>query len=234
YNESVDHVLDATEPRQELVKQFEADMIPRHRALGDALDALDAFREAQVAVVRRQADRAFVRGLTVSACATATAIAASIGLAYGFARRLSHAYEDTHEAMRVAREAVAARDDVLGVLAHDLRSPLAAICLKAALIGKGTDPAAAVRHANAIARVGDRMERLIKMLLDAASIDAGRFAVAPEPRKAEELLEDVRETFGELAAARSVRLDVPAADPALGVMADRERVGEALGNLVAN
>jgi signal transduction histidine kinase len=239
YNETVDGVLairagEEGAARADLARRFEEEMVPRHHALGDALDVLDAFREEQVAEVGRRADRVFVGGLTVSVAATVSALVASVALAYGFARRLSRAYDDERKANRVARDAVAARDDVLGVVAHDLRSPLAAIGMKAALIRKGTDPTSAIRHAGAVERIAGRMELLIRMLLDVASIDAGRFTVSPEPTKAEALLEDVREVFRELADSRCVGLDVPAADPALAVMADRERVHQALGNLVAN
>jgi signal transduction histidine kinase len=239
YNAAVDHVLTLRHDgggaaQHDLAERFEHEMLPRQRAVRDALDALDAFREAQVEAVGRRADRAFVRGLTVSAAAIVGALGASAALAYGFAKRLSRAHDDEHAATLVAREALAARDDVLGVVAHDLRSPLTAICMKSALIRKGTDPASAIRHAGAIERIAARMEVLIRMLLDVASIDGGRFVVSPEPTEAEWLLEDVREVCGELAASRCVSLEVPAAGPALAVMADRERIGQALGNLVAN
>ena len=238
YSETVDRVLARAggerAARADLARTFEEDMLPRHRALVDALDALDAFREAQVAELGRQADRAFVRGLTVSALATAGAMAASAAFAYAFARRLSRAYDDEHEAMRIASEALAARDDVLGVVAHDLRSPLTAIGMKAALIRKGTDPPAAPATP---ARSSASRSGWACSSRCCSTRRASTRAASPSrrSRRRRRRCSRTRERSSASWPPRgSVRLDVPAADPALTVMADRERVGQALGNLVAN
>ncbi len=134
----------------------------------------------------------------------------------------------------MAEDALAVRDEVLGIVAHDLRSPLTAVAMKAALIQRTTDPGAALRQARSIESIAARMDLLIKALLDAAALQAGRFDVSPAPWEARGLLEDVVDVFGSQAEAKSVHLHVRLDDPSLRVVADRERIAQALGNLVAN
>lgn len=239
YDAEVDRVLalragPGGSEREDLARTFERDMVPRHRALLRATGELIAFREAEVDRVGALANHAFARGITVSLFATGAALLASAALAHRFARRLTRAYNAEHEATRAAREAIAVRDEIIGVVAHDLRSPLSAIGMKAALIRDGVPPPVAAHQAARIAGIVQRMELLIRSLLDAASIDAGRFSVAPQAVKAQGLLDEVTEIFADQAVSKRIQLDVVPADPALEVLADRDRVDQVLGNLVSN
>ena len=81
-------------------------------------------------------------------------------------------------------DALASRDDFLGLVSHDLRDLLAAIVLSAAVVEKTVgDTAESGRilvETTRIQRIAARMNRLIGDLLDVASIDAGRLAVRPQ------------------------------------------------------
>lgn len=91
--------------------------------------------------------------------------------------RLYHAVE----------RAVRARDEVLAVVAHDLRNPLGTIQLEAELVRHARPETIATRashFANAVTRTVQHMTLLIQALLDAARADAKgvlltRRAVAP-------------------------------------------------------
>jgi signal transduction histidine kinase len=221
-------------PPPELSRFFEASLAPRGRALAGALNAYIAFEEGEVDPAAREAERAFRRAMAVGAAALACAVAASAALGWCFARYLVRAYDREREAARVAADALAVRDEVLGVVAHDLRSPLTAVSMKAALIQKAGDPETSVRHARSIECITARMELLLKTLLEAACIQAGRFVVSPESSNARGLLEEVVDVFGSQSEAKSVHLHMQIDDPSLRVLADRQRMGEALGNIVAN
>jgi PAS domain S-box-containing protein len=74
------------------------------------------------------------------------------------------------------RRAVTARDDVLGIVAHDLRNPLSAIMMQASLLERPR-PEPERRDQTprlVIARSAARMQHLIQDLLDVAVVEAGQ------------------------------------------------------------
>ena len=71
-----------------------------------------------------------------------------------------------------------AREELLAIVSHDLRNPLGVVLAASALLLKSRLPPdkgeRARRQVEAIQRAGNRMNRLIRDLLDFASIQAGR------------------------------------------------------------
>ena len=67
------------------------------------------------------------------------------------------------------------------------------------------------RQVEAIQRAGNRMNRLIRDLLDFASIQAGRLSVSTRPQAVGDMVSEVLEALEPLAAAKAQRLhaDVP-------------------------
>ena len=161
-------------------------------------------------------------------------VLASVVLAIALGRHLSKLYRREQLAMKQAERATAAREELLAIVAHDLRNPLSAIGLRAnSLLGHlGGDKAS--KHAEAIARMVDGTERLLKSLLDAARIEAGRFSLERAPVGAEELLQECVEMFGTLAASQAVRLERSAGRSDLTLLVDRERMMQVLSNLLGN
>ena len=134
--------------------------------------------------------------------------------------------------------AVVARDDLLAILAHDLRSPLSAILMKATLLRK-TAPtdglvAKVESHATSIERTALRIESLISSLLDASTMEAGHFAVVCVPCHVTDPLRSVLEVFGPLASQKAITLTLDEPPEDLTADADRERALQVLSNLVTN
>jgi signal transduction histidine kinase len=132
-----------------------------------------------------------------------------------------------------ARRAVAARDDVLGVVSHDLRTPLSTVGMAARALREqpGADP----RHLGAV--IGDAAAwalRIVRDLLDVTAIEAGRLGVHPEPMTVAAVLERVVALSAPAAGERGVHLAVDQAPDVRWVDADVDRLVQALGNLVAN
>ena len=155
------------------------------------------------------------------------------------ARTSSVALENA-QLYREARRATAARDDVLAMVSHDLRNPLAVVRMNASLLredlseeSKG-DGSARLLHLQRIERGASRMERLIADLLDASCIDAGALAVHPVSESAQSLQAEAAETGRMLAEARGCTLVVNGSPDDLQVMADRERVLQLFSNLIEN
>ena len=137
-------------------------------------------------------------------------------------------------ALRVQEAAVRLRDDVLAVVAHDLRNPLDRMSASLALLLDETlDPESRARLLEVMERTVIGMNRLVSDLVDAANIDAGRLSLERQRVGAVPLVQNAYEMFQLQAAARKVRLDWRAAGQAV-VWADHGRLIQVLGNLLAN
>jgi PAS domain S-box-containing protein len=157
-----------------------------------------------------------------------------LALAEELARRAALAVENArlfHEAELATR----ARDQMLGVVAHDLRNPLGTILMAAELVEEALAPESdARRKAAMIRRAGERMNRLIQDLLDVKRIDQGRLAVEPRPLQPITLLSEAVEMLRLLAAASSLELALDAAEDLPRVLADPMRIQQVLSNLIGN
>jgi PAS domain S-box-containing protein len=135
-----------------------------------------------------------------------------------------------------ARRAIQSRDDVLGVVAHDLRSPLGSILLQAGLLRRlesGTEPRVK-RSADSIERCARRMERLIQDLLDVVRLEQGRFSVEQVRVSVQQAISDVLEAQRPLAEASALSLRLETAADLPDVWADRDRLLQILENLIGN
>ena len=137
------------------------------------------------------------------------------------------------------REAVRARDELVAVVSHDLRTPMSVVVMQAAIIQRsinedGTGSMLRLRNAAlTIQRAGVRMNALLHDLLDLAKIEAGRFAVAPVRSPAGLLVGDACDLMETLAVSSGISiLREPAAE--MMVMADPERIFQVFSNLIGN
>jgi signal transduction histidine kinase len=148
---------------------------------------------------------------------------------------------DIAERMRVEealQRAVRLRDEVLGIVSHDLRNPVHTVSLTSGLLleivpdDAGQKPIR--KHLDIICHAAQQMEHLIRDLLDVASIGSGRLSVEPERHDGRTLLRRACEVLRPLAegAGLDFRCDAPADAPA--VRADPDRIVQLLSNLVGN
>ena len=160
---------------------------------------------------------------------------ADLALAVELARRAASAV-DNAQLYRSAQMAIRARDDVLGVVSHDLRNPLAVISMCAAsLSASGFDDMA--RNTEAMQTIQDSARwahRLIQDLLDIAAIEAGGLSLT---RRAEDpvlLVTKLALSFEDLAAAQRVSLVTELPEHLPEIECDADRLLQAFGNLIGN
>lgn len=128
----------------------------------------------------------------------------------------------------------AAAEELVTILAHDLRNLLGPLGLRLEMLklrAQGPQREEDRRDADAAARTLQRLTALVSDLLDVARIDQGMFQVQPQ-------LVDVGELVAEVAAVfdspqHPVRLSVQEGG-SLQVPADASRVRQCLENLIAN
>ncbi|MDB4969874.1 MAG: hypothetical protein JWN44_5563 [Myxococcales bacterium] len=150
-------------------------------------------------------------------------------------RLLGQRFEEMARSLKQSRahaeEAIRARDDVLAMVSHDLKNPLAVVILGVSALEHGlTDPG---RTVASIRRAATRMRVLIDDLLDAQKIEAGQLILDREPLEVAALLEEVREAHEPHARDKSVQLEVLETDDRQ-LLTDRSRLLQVLANLVGN
>ncbi len=126
------------------------------------------------------------------------------------------------------------RQEFVGNVSHDLKTPLASIKAMAETLRDIDDPEAAESFLGRIDSEIDHMTQIIAELTQLSRIETGRAELNLETASAGSLVESVIARFSHLADRRKVGLilEVPSGLPPVYV--DRERVEQALGNLVHN
>lgn len=150
------------------------------------------------------------------------------------ARRAALAIENAR-LYRAAQRAIAARDDVLGVVAHDLRNPLGTILMQASLLRiREVAPERLRRAADVVERAATRMNRLIEDLLDVTRMEAGRLGVERTPVTPARIVHDSVDSQAPLAAASDIALSAEVPEELPEISADRDRLLQVFENLIGN
>lgn len=118
------------------------------------------------------------------------------------------------------------RDEMLAVVAHELRDPLHTIAVGLETMLKLQPPGdgRAARQLAVMQRTVRRMNRLILDLLDVTRIEAGNFVVAQEHVQVQPLLNEVLELFDAPARQRSISLTCHAPQAVPCVIGERDRL----------
>lgn len=144
-----------------------------------------------------------------------------------------------------ALKAVAAREGILQVVAHDLRNPLNLVkvggSLLTRLVKAHADPAAGPIDAGRVTQVADtltiavrRMERLVSDLLDLEALDKGQLRLVRGPANANVIVEEVLVEMRAKATEKKVEIlgELPKAPVVIDC--DKDRIAQILENLIGN
>ena len=142
---------------------------------------------------------------------------------------------EIHEKEEALRRAIGQREDVVSIVSHDLRNPLGVVLAAAdLLLDLPLDEVERRRQAQVIRRSGERMQSLIEDLLDVARIEAGAFVVHVSTEELLPILEEVHTLFQDQARTRRIRLEVADCETEPKARIDRDRIIQALANLLDN
>ncbi|HEX6066408.1 MAG TPA: ATP-binding protein, partial [Longimicrobiales bacterium] len=159
-----------------------------------------------------------------------------LGIAEELGRRAAVALQSARS-YRDAQAATIARDEMLAVVAHDLRNPLNTIFMSSCLMLDmiADDPAAPMRRQyEIIKRSTEHMNRLIQDLLDATRLQSGQLALEQMPVAVTRIVDEAVDLMQPLASNAGLTFEshVSADFPQLCV--DHGRVLQVLSNLVGN
>ncbi|MFL5601039.1 MAG: PAS domain S-box protein [Gemmatimonadaceae bacterium] len=160
---------------------------------------------------------------------------ADLSLAVDIARRAAVVVEHAR-LYNEAQQATKARDDVLAVVAHDLRNPLNTVSMAVSLMLESTPPERVQerRQVEIVRRAADRMNRMIQDLLDVKRMESGRLTIELKPEEPGSLINDTVDMLRPLAAGTGIMLDTALDDDLPCVVADAARIQQVLSNLVGN
>lgn len=158
-----------------------------------------------------------------------------VALAHSMAEQVAGAI-DNAVLYRDERRASQMRDELLGIVSHDLRNPLSAISMCARVLAEHEPTTIAERAevAGAILESAAAMQRLIQDLLDAATIESGHLRITADVGPIHPVLRGVHAMMSEAATERGITL-VFETEPSLPeVLLDTLRMEQVLANLVGN
>jgi histidine kinase len=127
----------------------------------------------------------------------------------------------------------AMRRDLIGNVAHELRTPLASIKGYMEGLLDGVLPADAGTY-HQVYQEADRLQRLVSDLQELSRVEAGAFELNRQPLAIAGLIQQAAARLRPQFEEKNVRLvlDVPAGLPA--VLADEDRISQVLLNLIGN
>ena len=182
--------------------------------------------------------------LIVAATITATmeALHRAIGLAETRAAELKRlneevgrSYDAERERRHVAELLAHTREEVLGVVAHDLRNPLSIIISSTDLmLEENLDPVRRKELLQVALRAGRHMNRLIGDLLDTVRLQAGKLVLDLEDVTVAVIFRQAEEAFRPIAEKRHIYLEAIPPESRVCVRADPLRVSQIVGNLLGN
>lgn len=150
-----------------------------------------------------------------------------------FAGMLAEESAARQAALERQQELVRIRDEILGVVSHDLRSPLTTIALSAQLID-GSPPDEQKEHVQTIVAATRRMERLIHDLLDVTRAEQGKLSIRRDAIDPAAVVRDVVASQQPIAASQQIEFKTSIAGDLPRICGDADRLAQALTNLIGN
>jgi signal transduction histidine kinase len=177
-----------------------------------------------------------VAGVLVLGSPERTFTGEDLTFAREYAAHASYAL-DNARLYREAREAVALREEFLGIAGHELRTPLTALQLGLQSLVRhaatSADCAGVMKWVATCQRQGTRLNKLVGDLLDVSRITSGRLPMVLEELDLAVLVEEVAaRMWPELETAGCV-LSLKLESPLVGSW-DRSRLDQVVTNLLAN
>ena len=135
-------------------------------------------------------------------------------------------------------QAIHARDDMIGIVSHDLRNPANAVkmLVKSILGGNARHliPADVADRLRIVHQAAEQMDALIQDLLDMTRMEGGALTVSAKAVDADWLVARSVEALRPLAEAAQVSLSTSLDEEPLTLLVDPDRVLQLLSNVVGN
>jgi signal transduction histidine kinase len=219
--------------RRTLAKEVTPDMIKLVTADEEHQRAVEQVGPRSIVAVPIQANREIHGSLMIAYTEDRRYDLPDLDLAIEIARRAALTIENAR-LFDQAQQATRARDELLAVVAHDLRNPLSTVKMGATMLLEEATTDLQRRSAELVGRAADRMHRLIEDLLDATRIQSGKLSIEPVPHSASAIIAEAVAMLTPLAGSRNVVLSAEINRNQPLVMLDPTRILQVLSNLLGN
>ena len=142
-----------------------------------------------------------------------------------------------HRQRLLLEQAVRARDDVLAIVSHDLRTPLAVVHTTASMLLNPKyqlTPQQVREQHERIRRNVEQMNRMIGDLMDMVSLRGGKLSIEPKPIVINEVLREAVNAHESPARDKGLTLTYDAGNDVMKADADRGRLMQLFQNLLGN
>ena len=129
------------------------------------------------------------------------------------------------------------REDLVAVVSHDLRNPIAAILSASEILFEELGPDVAESAAEMVALIRRNAEislRLISDLLDMERIVDGKIKIETKQESLSKLIHEQIEAYGHLANAKNISLASQLPSVATLIRFDQDRIAQVVSNLIGN
>jgi PAS domain S-box-containing protein len=233
---------EARDPRWRIVRRdgshFAPADFPVHQALsqgGVSRDVEMGVRLADGSLRWISVNTAPVRDLETGAIEYAVVTFKDVTAQYQAEEQLAARNQTLARALVVAEAANEAKSNFLGVISHELRTPMNAVMGCAQLLKLTPLNGAQQRALGVLEDAGRTMTTLLSDLLDVASLDAAKVRITPEAARIDRLIEVAVSMWRGEAEAKGLSLNLDI-DRRLARqrMVDPARLGQIVNNLLAN
>jgi signal transduction histidine kinase len=132
------------------------------------------------------------------------------------------------------READRRKDEFLGMLAHELRNPVAAIMNASEVLTRTAGDASAQKLSGIVRRQTTALSRMVDDLLDVSRVTLGKIKILKEPVKLQDVVARAADSVRELAQRHGLAFEVEMTGVPLDVLGDVTRLEQVLMNLLNN
>ncbi len=149
----------------------------------------------------------------------------------------SNLFDEINERNRKLKELSDFKDEILGIAAHDLRSPLSAIQMTAKLLqhyAAKMDEQEKKESLDGMVKKTDHMMKMLNEMLDISVIESGKLTLRKKPTNLEEILEEHYQQVIPLARSKNIRMDCYVQEGLPQIMVDVDKIGEVLDNFLTN
>ena len=216
---------------QIIIDDFEKQLHPKQLNLESNIQELITLKKAEYEAGERHVLQSFSRSRTLIFYISAISLLFAGVLAFVFSQTLVRLYSK-------ARDAAIVREEVLAVVAHDLKNPLASIQLNTQmqlkLLKSGVNETTLEKSFQMIARSARNMESLIQDLLTAARFSVDEVILEKEPVMISELLKDLTEELKPIANVKRITLVENLKIGESKIICDSKRIWQVASNILGN
>lgn len=151
---------------------------------------------------------------------------------------LREAFQKIDQAKSDLEQAIQARDEIIGIVSHEIKNPLMALQLGIKLIErllpKRADTHGVMVQIARLEPLIKKMALLVEDLLDVTRLEAKVMSLDLKTSDLEEIIREVLESHHAVAVQKGIRLESHLAPKAAQVYCDPARCNQILSNLVGN